>query len=439
MKNIVVAKFGGSSLADGKQFNKVKKIILSDESRKYIVPSAPGKRFKDDQKITDLLYLCDAHIKQNIPFDDVFSIVKRRYLKLVSELNLSMDIQKELNNIEEKIKLGASQDYIASRGEYLNGLILANFLNFQFVDAAGLIFFKENGILDEEKTRFAIKSRLSNVDKAVIPGFYGSMRNGEIKTFSRGGSDITGAIIASCVEANLYENWTDVSGFLMTDPSIVDNPKNIEKITYRELRELSYMGATVLHEEAIFPVRKAGIPINIKNTNEPEHQGTLIINDVIAKNCMGTITGVAGKKNFTVITIEKSMMNVEQGYCRKILSILEDNDVSFEHMPSGVDIVSLIISQPKLDGKLEKIIKEIDIKCSPDSIEVHPDMALIAVVGRGMNRSVGISAKVFKALALSEVNVRMISQGASEITIIIGVENNQFEKAIRSIYKVFED
>ncbi|KAJ48954.1 aspartate kinase [Clostridium tetanomorphum] len=439
MRNIVVAKFGGSSLADSNQFHKVRDIVMDDKKRRYIIPSAPGKRYKEDQKITDLLYLCNAHAEQNIPFGDVFSIIRKRYMQLVKDLNVDICIEEELNDIEKKIKNGASADYTASRGEYLNGLILANFLDFEFVDPAEIIFFKENGLFDEEKTQLAIEQRLSKIERAVIPGFYGSIKNGEIKTFSRGGSDITGAIIASGVNADLYENWTDVSGFLMTDPRIVDNPKNIEKITYRELRELSYMGATVLHEEAIFPVRKAGIPINIKNTNKPEDKGTFIINDIGPASYEGTITGVAGKKDFTVITIEKSMMNVEQGYCRRVLSVLEDNDVSFEHMPSGVDTVSLVISQGELDGKLETIIKEIDIRCNPDAIEVHPDMALIAIVGRGMMRTVGISAKVFKALALEEVNVRMISQGSSEITIIVGVENNQFEKAIKAIYSVFEN
>lgn len=437
IENIVVAKFGGSSLSDSKQFEKVKAIVLSDEKRRYVVPSAPGKRYKEDEKVTDLLYLCHEHAEKNICFDKVFYIIKKRFVNLVKELHIKLDIEKELNLIEEKIKNGASADYTASRGEYLNGLILANFLDVDFIDASEIIFFKENGTLDEEKTKFNVNNRLSNINKAVIPGFYGSMINGEIKTFSRGGSDITGSIIASYVNSNLYENWTDVSGFLMADPRIVDNPQSIKKVTYRELRELSYMGATVLHEEAIFPVRKAGIPINIKNTNRPEDHGTLIINDIGPASYVGTITGIAGKKDFIVITVEKSMMNGEQGYCRKILSILEDHNVSFEHMPSGVDTVSLVISEAELDGKLEAIIKEIDRECNPEAIEVHPHMALIAVVGRGMNRTIGISSKIFKALALSEVNVRMVSQGSSEITIIIGVENNQFEKAIKSIYEVF--
>lgn len=437
MKNTIVAKFGGSSLADSLQFNKVKAIVLGDERRKYIIPSAPGKRNKGDQKITDLLYLCQAHVQHNIAFNDVFNVIENRFLQLVEELDVTIDIKKYLEEIKINIAQGASADYTASRGEYLNGLILSDFLHYEFVDPAEIIFFKDNGIFDEERTQKAVSERLLKIDKAVIPGFYGSMPNGNIKTFSRGGSDVTGSIIARGVNADLYENWTDVSGFLMADPRIVENPKSIKKITYRELRELSYMGATVLHEEAIFPVRREGIPINIKNTNSPDDEGTFIINDLELSNDMGTITGVAGKKDFTVITIEKNMMNIEQGYCRKVLSILEENSVSFEHMPSGVDTVSLVVAQSQLQDKLEKILKEIEMKCNPDNIEIHPDMALVAIVGGGMLRSIGTSARIFDALAKNDINVRMISQGSSEINIIVGVENKDFENAIRAIYNAF--
>ncbi|MBU5485413.1 aspartate kinase [Clostridium sp. MSJ-11] len=437
MKNIIVAKFGGSSLADSCQFKKVKLIIEKDERRRFIVPSAPGKRNKEDQKITDLLYLCHTHAEQNISFDYVFEIIGNRYRDLVKELNIDLNIQTYLDEIKNKIKKGASADYTASRGEYLNGLILAKYLEYEFIDPVEIIFFKPNGIFDEERTNKEIYIRLSKVERAVIPGFYGAMPNGEVKTFSRGGSDVTGAIVARGVEASLYENWTDVSGFLMADPKIVENPKNIKEISYRELRELSYMGATVLHEDAIFPVRKVGIPINIKNTNRPEDEGTLIIDDLDPVSYSGTITGIAGKKDFAVITVEKSMMNVEQGYCRKVLSILEDNNVSFEHMPSGVDTVSLVIAQNQLNGKLNRILKEIELKCCPDSLEVHPHMGLIAVVGRGMSRTIGTSAKIFMALAKENINVRMISQGSSEINIIIGMEDSDFERAIRAIYNSF--
>ncbi|WP_097026711.1 aspartate kinase [Clostridium peptidivorans] len=437
MNNIIVAKFGGSSLADSNQFNKVKSIALANEKRRYIVPSAPGKRYKEDHKITDLLYLCHAHVEQNIPFGDVFSVIENRFLELVEELDVTIDIKEYLKEIKTNIAQGASADYTASRGEYLNGLILANFLKYEFVDPVEIIFFNEKGIFDEERTQRAVSKKLLKIDKAVIPGFYGSMPNGDVRTFSRGGSDVTGSIIARGVNADLYENWTDVSGFLMADPRIVENPKNIKNITYRELRELSYMGATVLHEEAIFPVRKASIPINIKNTNSPDDEGTYIINDLSPASYAGSITGVAGKKDFTIITIEKSMMNIEQGYCRRILSVLEDNNVSFEHIPSGVDTVSLVIAQSQLDGKLERILKEIEIKCKPDSIDVHPDIALVAVVGIGMLRTIGISAKIFEALAKEDINVTMISQGSSEINIIVGVENSNFENAVRAIYNAF--
>lgn len=437
MNEIIVAKFGGSSLADSEQFKKVKSIVMEDSRRKYIVPSAPGKRFKEDYKITDLLYLCHAHVEQNISFEEVFNIIEERYMGLVEELNLDLDIKSELNIVREKVKNGASKDYTASRGEYLNGLILAAYLNIPFVDPKELIYFNEKGLLDLEVTFKRVSEKLSGTPTAVIPGFYGALENGDIKTFSRGGSDITGSIISRGVNAALYENWTDVSGFLMADPRIVDNPRNIEKITYKELRELSYMGATVLHEEAVFPVREAGIPINIKNTNKPEDKGTLIVSDDNFENTYNTITGVAGKKDFTVITIEKTMMNAEKGYCRRVLSILEDHNMAFEHMPSGIDNVSVIVSNSELNGKLEEILEEIRFKCKPDFIEVHGDMALIAVVGKVMKRNAGISAKLFNALYESDVNVRMITQGSSEINIIIGVENGDFEKALKVIYEAF--
>lgn len=437
MDNIIVAKFGGSSLANAEQFRKVKDIVLSDEKRRYVVPSAPGKRHNKDFKITDLFYLCHAHMEHRISFDDVFKVIEERYKEIVRELELTLDIDKYLKEIKETISEGASADYSASRGEYLNGLILADFLKYEFVDAAELIIFDKYGCFDSENTKKAIKSKLSNVDRAVIPGFYGAMENGHIRTFSRGGSDITGAIIARDTEATLYENWTDVSGFLMADPRIVDNPKPIEKITYKELRELAYMGATVLHEEAVFPAREGGIPINIKNTNCPQDKGTLIVDDIDREEIIGNITGIAGKKDFTVIAIEKTYMNAEIGFGRRLLSILESYGVSFEHMPSGIDTICLIIQDSELDHKLDKILDEIKRQCNPDSINVISNTALIATVGRGMARTVGTSQKIFTALAESNINVRMIDQGSSEINIIIGVETKDFEKAIRAIYNAF--
>lgn len=437
MNKIVVAKFGGSSLSDSTQFKKVKDIINSDLKRKYIIPSAPGKRFSKDYKVTDLLYLCHSHVEQEIPFEDVFNIIENRYKEIISDLFLDYDISEELQEIKVKIGNGASKDYIASRGEYLNGLILAKYLGFNFVDPTDIIFFNKRGRLDGEKTYKKIKETLSTIENAVIPGFYGITIDGEIKTFSRGGSDITGAIIASGISASLYENWTDVSGFLMADPRVIDNPKHIKEITYRELRELSYMGATVLHEESVFPVRKAEIPINIKNTNSPEHPGTIILNSCSEDELSSTITGIAGKKDFTVIAIEKNMMNQELGFCRRLLSIIETNGVSFEHMPSGIDTVCLVISKSQLKDKLDTIIEEINEQLKPDSVVIYKDMALIATVGKGMNRKKGVSGMIFSALGAENINVRMIDQGSSEINIIVGVENSDFEKATKAIYDAF--
>lgn len=438
MSEVIVAKFGGSSLADSSQFKKVKSIVLSEEKRRYVVPSAPGKRHNKDHKITDLLYLCQKHAEQNLPFEEVYKIIEKRYTDICEELALDIDIHEVMRNIQNDIAAGASADYTASRGEYLNGIILASFLNYEFIDAAELIVFRKDGQFDAETTQKKVQTRLASVPRAVIPGFYGAMENGEVKTFSRGGSDVTGSIIARGVEATLYENWTDVSGFLMADPRIVENPRNIEKITYKELRELSYMGASVLHEEAIFPVKKAGIPINIKNTNAPQDSGTLIINDLSPVNYTGTITGIAGKKGFTVIALEKMLMNSERGFLRKLLSILETNDISVEHMPSGIDSVSLVIADSELGNRAEKIMDEIRIQLNPDSIISYPNMALIAVVGRGMINTKGISAKVFGALGKEGINVRMMTQGSSELNIIIGIENDDFERAICAIYKSFE-
>lgn len=437
MNRLIVTKFGGSSLADSNQFKKVKAIIEADSSRKYVVPSAPGKRNSKDYKITDLLYLCHAHVQNGIPFDDVFKLISQRYKEIVNELNIDVNIDTYLEKVRKDIENGASSDYAASRGEYLNGVVLAKYLDAEFVDAATVIFFDASGNFDENKTYDSIRKIVSKYDRAVIPGFYGSDSDGNIKTFSRGGSDITGSIISSALGADLYENWTDVSGFLMADPRIVENPKTIEKVTYKELRELSYMGATVLHEEAIFPVRDAGIPINIKNTNRPQDAGTLIVNDTEDATRLGTITGVAGKKGFTVIAIEKALLNSEIGFCRRLLSILEMYGISFENMPSGVDSVSLVIEDSELKNKCEKVIDEIKRQCSPDSVEVHPNMALVATVGRGMAKSTGIASKIFSALSSEKVNIRMIDQGSSEINVTVGVESADFEKAVRSIYKTF--
>ena len=436
---ITVAKFGGSSLADADQFRKVQSIIESDPKRRYIVPSAPGKRNNDDRKITDLLYLCHTHVQQTVPFDDVFEIIRERYLHIVDKLGLSFDLRPELDTVKTRIASGASADFTASRGEYLTGLIMSQLLGFDFIDPVEIIFFDERETLDVEKTQAATAKRLARHERAVIPGFFGSDIHGEVKTFTRGGSDITGAIVSRGVQADIYENWTDVSGLLMTDPSIVKNPKPIDTVTYRELRELAYMGAKVLHDEAIFPVREANIPVCIKNTNRPEDPGTLIVQDADHITHRGNITGIAGKMGFTVIAVEKALMNAELGFGRRVLSVLEVNSISFEHMPSGIDTLSLVIADSELENKLESVVKEIQTECRPDSVEVYPNMALIATVGRGMAYTPGIASKLFTALSDKRINVRMIDQGSSEINIIVGVENEDFAKALHAIYRAFVD
>jgi len=434
---VIVAKFGGTSLANAEQFCKVRNIIMSDPRRRYVVVSAPGKCHDDDTKITDLLYTCHKKASQGEGFEGAFEAIAQRYRDIIKGLNLDLDFEPLLSEIKGRIASGASVDYVASRGEYLNGIIMAKLLGYDFVDAADIIFFDQNGIFDSERTNEAVARRLSQHERAVIPGFYGSMPSGEIKTFPRGGSDITGAIIARGVNAEVYENWTDVSGFMMADPRIVENPKPIRKITYRELRELAYMGASVLHEDSIFPVKKAGIPVHIKNTNAPQEPGTIIVNDAEPVTCTGGITGVAGRKGFTVIAIEKTLMHVELGFGRRLLSILESNGISFEHMPSGIDTISLVIADSQLDGKLEKVVEEIKARLNPDSVEVYSNMALIATVGRGMAHTPGIAARLFTALGNEGINVRMIDQGSSEINIIVGVESDDLERAVRAIYYAF--
>lgn len=434
---IKVAKFGGSSLAEAAQFRKVRAIVEADPARRYVIPSAPGKRDKHDHKITDLLYKCHALAQEQRPFDEVFALIKERYLTICAELGLALDLNPDLTEIETKIKAGTTADYTASRGEYLNGKILAAYLGYAFVDAATVIFFDAEGRFDAEKTQSVLSQELSRYPRAVIPGFYGSTPDGQVRTFSRGGSDITGAIVARGVNASLYENWTDVSGFLMADPRIVKNPKPIREITYRELRELAYMGASVLHEEAIFPVREAKIPINIKNTNDPDAPGTMIVNDNGNRRTPESITGIAGLKGFTIIAIEKTLMHSELGFGRKLLSVIEDHGISFEHMPSGIDTISLVIADSQLNNKLEKVLADIERVCQPDAIEVFHEIALIATVGIGMAYTPGIAAKLFTALAQGGINVRMIDQGSSEINIIVGIENKDFEEAMRRIYTAF--
>lgn len=437
MNEIVVTKFGGSSLADANQFKKVKDIVLSDSKRKYVVVSAPGKRTTKDYKITDLLYLCHDHVQKGIKFEEVFDIIRTRFIELEKDLNINVGIEDKLEDIKKAIEAGASADFTASRGEYLNALLMSEYLGYEFVDASDLILFGRNEKFSLAKSRELVSQKLKNIEHAVIPGFYGRLENGRIKTFSRGGSDITGSIIANGVEASLYENWTDVSGFMMADPRIVDNPRHIDKITYKELRELSYMGATVLHEETIFPVVEMGIPINIRNTNSPCDEGTYILKTYKADTSKPTITGIAGKKDFTVIAIEKHRMNSFKDFLPKLFSIMESNNIIVEHMPSSIDTISLVISDNQLEDKLEDIIDQIKERCMPDSVEVYPNMALIAVVGKGMIKAKGMAAKTFSSLAEQSINIRMIIQGSSELNIIVGIENDDFENANRAIYNKF--
>jgi aspartate kinase len=437
---IKVAKFGGSSVADGIQLTKTKEIIREDPDRKYIVVSAPGKRYEGDNKITDILYLCKTHIEHNLPYDQLFQVVVDRYMAVEINLGVKVDLLKYFEEIRENLRKNPSADYIASRGEYLNAVLVAAFLEYDFVDTANLIKFDEKGRLLTEETDKALAEELAKHERAVLPGFYGSTPDGEIKTFSRGGSDITGALVARAVHADVYENWTDVSGFLMADPRIVENPKQIRAISYKELRELSYMGASVLHEDAIYPARMANVPINIRNTNQPEDPGTFITAEVsedYSSEQNHIITGIAGSRDFTVVALYKNMMSSERGFVRKILDILDDYDINFEHLPSGIDTVSVVMANKAINGRLDEVLDEFRTRLRPDSIDVFEDMALIATVGHGMSYRQGVSAKLFEALAAAGVNIRMIEQGSSEMNIIVGVENKDFEKAIRAIYEAF--
>ena len=433
---VKVVKFGGSSLASAEQFKKVGNIIRAEESRRYVVPSAPGKRFSEDTKVTDMLYKCYAEAEEGKNFDKSLKAIKERYNEIIKGLGLKLSLEEQFETIKKQFAAKAGKDYAASRGEYLNGIIMANYLGYEFIDAATVICFDKNGEFESEKTNQVMSERLANTENAVIPGFYGAMPNGQVKTFSRGGSDVTGSIVARALKADVYENWTDVSGFLIADPRIIKNPKPIDVITYRELRELSYMGATVLHEDAIFPVRKEGIPINIRNTNAPEDKGTLIVEDTCRKPRF-TITGIAGKKDFASITIEKAMMNSEVGFCRKVLEVFENNNISIEHMPSGIDTMTIFVHRDEFEEKEQDVIAGIHRAVEPDFLELESDLALIAVVGRGMRATRGTSGRIFAALAHANVNVKMIDQGSSELNIIIGVRSHDFDAAINAIYDIF--
>ncbi len=434
---IKVAKFGGSSLADAGQFQKVREIVLADPNRRYVVPSAPGKRHPQDEKITDMLYACHRVARQGGDLAAAFAPVAERYRQIIAGLGLRVDFEPVLRQAMEGIAQHEEPDYAASRGEYLNGILLADYLGIPFVDAADVIFFDAADRLDLHKTGEAMGERLSGLERAVIPGFYGRAADGRIKTFSRGGSDITGSVVSRAVGAELYENWTDVPGFLMADPRIVDHPKVIGTITYKELRELSYMGATVLHEEAIFPVRESGIPINIRDTNDPAAPGTMIVHQVEDEEAQGVVTGIAGHKGFSIIAIEKNMMNAELGFGRRILQVLEENQINFEHLPTGIDTMSVVVADKELAGKLDRVVEGIYQLCEPDSVEIMSNLAIIATVGLGMVRNPGTAARLFRALADNHINVRMIDQGSSEINIIVGVMSSDFNRAINAIYQEF--
>ena len=438
--SLTVCKFGGSSLADGNNIMRVCDIVNSDPSRRYVVVSAPGKRYSGDVKVTDLLYECYKESTEKGNCAAAFEKIRRRFCSIVEELGLdpSFDIGSILDETEREIEERKSADFTASRGEYLNARVVAARMGRPFIDAKDIIFFDKNGAFDEARSYPLIAEVLKKHDGAVIPGFYGTDADGNIKTFSRGGSDISGSIVARAVNADLYENWTDVSGFLACDPRIVDHPQKIEVISFKELRELSYMGANVLHADSIFPVRKGDIPIKIKNTFRPEDAGTLILPSKKYVKHGNIVTGIAGKKDFTVIYLEKSMMNSEIGFARKALSVLEKNGICFEHMPSGIDTLSLVIESSYLkDGALDSLIGQLREAVHPDYIHVLENIALVATVGHGMAFNIGTSARLFKALSDAGINIRMIDQGSSEINIIVGIDNDDYEKCVRAVYREF--
>lgn len=436
MEKVIVCKFGGSSLADAQQFKKVKDIILSQAQRKFVIPSAPGKGPEGKHKVTDLLLMCYQLVSHGLNFEEVYQMVRQRFLDIRNGLNLDIRIEEDLDQIYQDIQAGASQDYCASRGEYLNGLLLSEYLGFEFIDPSQFIYFDKN----RPKIKQDYMDKILESQKSyVIPGFYGAGPDGQIKTLSRGGSDVTGALVAQAVNAQIYENWTDVSGVLVADPKIVPQSQIIEEISYKELRELSYMGASVLHEEAVFPVRKKEIPIRILNTNQPDDPGTLITSDKKAHASKDLITGIAGKKDYTVIRVEKTHMSEDLSFYRKLLSVFEANDIQIEHMPTSVDTVSIMVASSQIESKLKKVTEEIAIYCDPDDVVINKDLAIIAVVGRAMVNTRGSSAQLFTALADAGINIRMISQGSGELNIIVGVNNQDFEPAIQAIYKKFKE
>ena len=434
---VKVVKFGGSSVADADQVRKIRAIVEADPERRYVVVSAPGKRFSKDSKITDMLIMLKAVIDNNIPYAALLAPIRERYTSIEKDLGVDAGMDARFEEIRRNIEAGCSENYIVSRGEYLSAALIAAYLGYDFVDTQKLILFDHRGRLLADETNKALSEELAKHERAVIPGFYGSYADtGEVCLFSRGGSDVTGSIVARAAQADTYENWTDVSGMLMADPRVVKNPLPIKHITYLELRELSYMGASVLHEDAVFPARMSDIPINIRNTNSPEDPGTIISNHDGEDDGM-IISGIAGKPDFTVISINKNMMNKEIGFVRRALAVVEDEGVSFDHIPTGIDSLSMVIATSELEDKLEDILEAFRIQLKPDEITVEKGIAMIAVVGRRMKNNVGVSARICKALAESGINIRMLNQGTGEINVIVGVEGADFEQAIRVIYEEF--
>ncbi len=433
---IKITKFGGSSVANATQFAKVKQIIESDSARRFVVVSASGREHKNDNKVTDLLYLIEAHIKYSVDYHPLFQLIEDRFLTMKRELNLTYPIENDLEELKQRLNKTISTDYLVSRGEYLTAKLMAEYLGFPFLDAKDIIIFRYNGKIDFDATRLRLKEYMQKHDCFVMPGFYGALPDGTIKIMSRGGSDITGSILADILDADMYENWTDVSGILMADPRIVSKPKRIDTITYSELRELSYMGASVLHEEAIFPVKEKNIPINILNTNHPEEGGTIIL-EKDDKPSAQLITGIAGKKNFTVIAIYKNHMSDEIGIIRKALEVCESYRISIEHIPSGIDSFSIVVNYEDVKDVIYDMVGEMKKACHADDIKIIDNIALIATVGRQMMYKPGISGKLFAVLGQNNINIRMIAQGTDEMNIIVGVENEDYEKTVKTIYESF--
>ena len=434
---MIVTKFGGSSLADASQFKKVKAILEMDSERKFVVPSAPGKRGPGDDKITDLLYSAHAAAKEGKSFRPLLERISSRYEEIARDLNIDFDLKGEFQEIEKNLSAGATRDYAASRGEYLNGKLLSIYLNMPFVDAKDVVRFTKDGHLMEEETNRLISEKLMNLAHAVVPGFYGADEDGNIHTFSRGGSDVSGALVARAVNADIYENWTDVTGYRMTDPRIVPDAQYISTLTYRELRELSYMGAGVFHEDAVFPVRKAGIPTNIRNTNDPKHPGTMIRANAGQSDLNHVITGIAGHKGFSIVSVEKDMMNAELGFGRRVLQAFEEYGISFEHLPTGIDTMCVVVHENELKPHQEEVLQRIQELVQPDTLTVSDHLALIATVGRGMVRNFGTAARLFTAISSQGISIRTIDQGSSELNIIVGVDEEDFEAAVKAIYDTF--